>query len=112
MKHSKVLEIIENRRSIRSYLNTPIPEEDLNEILETGLYAPSGKNRKPWRFLIIKDKDNELARYTEFKENGYNDYNSHCQRCDKYKAMIAKWNDMGKSHELNEEQIEELIKTY
>jgi uncharacterized protein YfbU (UPF0304 family) len=59
------------------------------------------------RFII-----NELARYTEFKENGYNDYNSHCQRSDKYKAMIEKWNDMGKNYELNEEQIEELIKTY
>lgn len=68
MKHSKVLEIIENRRSIRSYLNTPIPEEDLNEILETGLYAPSGKNRKPWRFLIIKDKDKikEISRLTTY----------------------------------------------
>lgn len=59
------------------------------------------------RFII-----NDLDRYSEFKEKGYNEYNSHCQRCDKYKAMIKKWNNMGKSYELNEKQIEELIKTY
>ena len=26
-------------------------------MLSAGLYAPSGKNRKPWRFLILKDNN-------------------------------------------------------
>ena len=31
--------------------------EDLNDILESGLYAPSGKNRQPWRFAIINNSE-------------------------------------------------------
>ena len=55
---------------------------------------------------------NDLGRYSEFSGKVIDDFNSHSQRCDKYKAMIEKWNDMGKPYELNEEQIEELIKIY
>ena len=59
------------------------------------------------RFII-----NDLGRFTELSENGHEDYNSHCRCCNKYSAMIAKWEDMGKPYELSEEQIEGLIKTY
>lgn len=59
------------------------------------------------RFII-----DDLGRFPELKENGYNDYNSHCQRCDKYKAMVDKWKGMDKSFEMSEEQIEELIETW
>ncbi len=31
-----------NRRSVRSYFDIHIPEDDLKDILESGLYAPSG----------------------------------------------------------------------
>ena len=48
---------IRNRRSIRSYSDIHIPEDDLNDILESGLYAPSGKNRQPWRFVIINNSE-------------------------------------------------------
>lgn len=51
-----VIETIKKRRSIRNYASEPIPEKDLYEILSAGLYAPSGKNRQPWRFFIIKNK--------------------------------------------------------
>lgn len=57
MQNSNIVSIIKKRRSIRSYLLDPIPEQDLYEMLSAGLYAPSGKNRQPWRFLIVKDKN-------------------------------------------------------
>ena len=55
MDCEQLLDLIKSRRSIRSYLSDPIPDEDINSILEAGLYAPSGKNRQPWRFVVIKD---------------------------------------------------------
>lgn len=57
MQNNQVTRAIKKRQSVRSYLDIPIPDNDLNSILEAGLYAPSGKNRQPWRFLIIKDVD-------------------------------------------------------
>ena len=61
----KMIDTIKKRRSIRNYTPDPIPEKDLYEILSAGLYAPSGKNRQPWRFLVVKDKD-ELKRISKF----------------------------------------------
>lgn len=55
MDSAQLLELIKKRRSIRSYLPDPIPDEHINKIFEAGLYAPSGKNRQPWRFFVIKE---------------------------------------------------------
>ena len=48
---------IRNRRSVRSYFDIQISENDLKDILESGLYAPSGKSRQPWRFVIINNSE-------------------------------------------------------
>ena len=49
-------EVIRTRRSVRSYKNKPIPEEVLNRVLETARIAPSGSNRQPWKFILVKDE--------------------------------------------------------
>ena len=41
-----VMEAIAQRRSIRKFKDTPIPEETLHEILRAATLAPSGKNRQ------------------------------------------------------------------
>ena len=51
-----VIETIKKRRSIREYTYEEISDKDIYEILNAGLYAPSGKNRHPWRFLVVRDK--------------------------------------------------------
>jgi nitroreductase len=51
----KIFEAIRKRRSVRGYLDKPIPEEALVRILEAGRLAPSAKNRQEWRFIIVKD---------------------------------------------------------
>ena len=48
-------EALLTRRSIRRYQSTPIPEEDLREILEAGLYAPSAINLQHWYFVAVQD---------------------------------------------------------
>ena len=50
-----VMEAIERRRSIRKFKPDPVPDELINQMLEAARLAPSGNNRQPWRFQIIKD---------------------------------------------------------
>jgi nitroreductase len=57
------LEAITQRRSIRRFKDTPIPDEALETILTAATQAPSGKNTQPWRFIVVKgDKRAEIAR--------------------------------------------------
>lgn len=49
------LEIIRTRRSIRSYLDKPVSDEDAIKILDAARLAPSGGNRQRWKFVYIKD---------------------------------------------------------
>ena len=48
---------IEKRRSIRKYKPDPVPQEFINQLLESARLAPSGANRQPWRFRVVKDPD-------------------------------------------------------
>lgn len=49
-----MIDAIYNRRSIRKYKTDPIPQEDILAILESGLKAPSSKNRQPWKYVVIQ----------------------------------------------------------
>lgn len=51
-----MLKVITERRSIREFQNKPIPQKTIEEILELTIKAPSGKNRQPWRFIVLQDK--------------------------------------------------------
>ena len=52
-----IVDLILTRRSIRRYENKDIPEEVLQQILETGRQAPSAANRQPIHFVIVTDRD-------------------------------------------------------
>jgi nitroreductase len=52
-----VKEIIEQRRSIRRYLDKPVEREKILECLEAARLAPSADNVQPWRFLVIDDPE-------------------------------------------------------
>ncbi len=54
---NNVIENILNRRSVRIYSDEPVKKDDLNLILKSGIYAPSGCNMQPWLFTIIQDKE-------------------------------------------------------
>ena len=48
---------ISARRNVRQYKTQPVSEDDLNRIAEAGWRAPSAKNRQPWDFVIVTDRD-------------------------------------------------------
>jgi len=50
-------EVIRTRRSIRSYKPDPIPDDVLKRILEAARISPSGSNRQPWKFIIVKNEE-------------------------------------------------------
>ena len=50
-------EVIRTRRSIRSYKADPVPETSLRRVLEAARMAPSGSNRQPWKFYVVKDPE-------------------------------------------------------
>lgn len=52
-----VLETIRQRRTVRSYEATPVPDQDLLAILDAARYAPTAGNQQPWRFLVIRNRD-------------------------------------------------------
>ncbi|MGL5328072.1 MAG: nitroreductase family protein [Peptostreptococcaceae bacterium] len=52
-----MLDIIKNRRSIRTYINKEVEEAKIYEILKAGMQAPSSKNSQPWEFIIVDEKD-------------------------------------------------------
>ena len=48
---------IRSRRNVREYEDRPIPDADLDRILEAGRRAPSASNRQRWHFVVVTDKD-------------------------------------------------------
>ena len=53
----ETLEAITARRSIRKFTDRPVTEEDVNAVLAAAVLAPSGKNRQPWRFVVVAGDD-------------------------------------------------------
>lgn len=52
-----VWEAIKNRRSIRKFSSDDVSDEIIGQMLEAARLAPSGSNRQPWRFLVVRDKE-------------------------------------------------------
>lgn len=45
---------IENRRSIRKFSEKPLARADIEDIIRSGILAPSSKNRQPWNFVVVQ----------------------------------------------------------
>jgi F420 biosynthesis protein FbiB-like protein len=53
MSAMEILEAIAARRSVRKFADRPVAEETVNAVLAAAILAPSGKNRQPWRFVVV-----------------------------------------------------------
>jgi len=49
----ETLQAIGERRSIRKFKHQDVPREVVEAVLQAALQAPSGKNRQPWRFVVV-----------------------------------------------------------
>jgi len=55
---------------MRRFTDKPVSDEFINNIIEAGTWAPSGKNNQPWKFAIIRDKDvkSQIADLTHYSK--------------------------------------------
>lgn len=45
------------RRSIRDFSSEEIPDMVIKNVLKTAMAAPSGANKQPWKFVVVKDEN-------------------------------------------------------
>ena len=64
----EVKEAIRRRESVRAYLEKPVPEEKLRNVLEAARLAPSANNRQPIKLVVIRDskRRSELAQAVNY----------------------------------------------
>ncbi len=53
----ELMEVIRKRRSVRRYKPDPVPEEDIEYVLEAARLAPSWANTQCWHFVVVTDED-------------------------------------------------------
>lgn len=46
-------DVVKGRRSIRGYLDKPVPKSLIREILEIAMRAPTSLNTQPWNFYVV-----------------------------------------------------------
>lgn len=56
---SQIIDVINNRRSVRTFSDQMVSDEDLKTILTAANKAPSAHNQQSWKFIVIKGKKKE-----------------------------------------------------
>lgn len=54
---NETIKSILERRSIRSFTDRKIERDLLEQIVQAGYYAPSGRNLQTWRFTVVQNKE-------------------------------------------------------
>ncbi|MCH2169922.1 nitroreductase family protein [Myxococcota bacterium] len=103
-----LLEGIASTRAIRRFTDEPVSDEDLAQILFLATRAPSGSNRQPWRFIVLRDDERSLQakqllgemarRMWEFKRRGDRYDEGSGQRKDSPKSRLARSMDHFAAH--------------
>ncbi|MHC4141805.1 MAG: nitroreductase family protein [Planctomycetota bacterium] len=66
-------EILDGRRSVRTFSDRPVSRETIENIIRTAGTAPSGANKQPWRFAAVQDPDikREIREAAEVEEREF-----------------------------------------
>lgn len=56
-----MIDAILKRRSVREYLDEPVSDEDILQLLEAARLAPSGNNKQPWHFIVVRSLETRQA---------------------------------------------------
>ena len=52
----RFLDMVGSRRTVRDFSDKPIPIEAVENAVRAAASAPSGANKQPWHFVIVKDQ--------------------------------------------------------
>jgi len=45
------------RRSTRNFIDSPVHDDVIDQLLMSAMQAPSAKNQQPWEFMVIKNRE-------------------------------------------------------
>ena len=65
--NKSLTEIINNRKSIRAYLDKPVDNKLIKEMLKKASQAPSGGNLQPWKIFVINSSS--MNKFLNFQKN-------------------------------------------
>ena len=51
-----LFQTIMTRSSVRAFLDKPVSDETVEQLLKAAMAAPSAKNSRPWAFVVIRDR--------------------------------------------------------
>ena len=51
------MQLMLSRTSVRDFSTKKVPDKVIENILKTAISSPSGANKQPWSFVIVKSKD-------------------------------------------------------
>ncbi len=60
----ETIQALMTRRSIRSWTNEPVTQEERKIILEAAMNAPSAADARPWQFVAIDDPET-ISKFTD-----------------------------------------------
>jgi nitroreductase len=80
---------ITSRRSVRAFLDTPVPRETIEAVLRVAGHAPSGVNTQPWKVYVLTGASRaELVRKILAV---YNDPAQRAQQREEYAYYPTEW---------------------
>ena len=64
----EVSQAIKMKRAVREFTNEPIPDDQLEAVINAGRRAQSSKNTQPWHFIVVREREvladlSKLGRY-------------------------------------------------
>jgi len=62
-----MLKTITTRRSVRKFKPTPVSDQDIHDLLEAAMNAPSAVNEQAWQFVLLSG--NVLADFLAINDN-------------------------------------------
>lgn len=69
---NNTLSSINNRRSVRVFLDKPVSDEDIKIILHAANQAPSAHNQQSWRFILLRgEKKSDLVNLISSKAGNF-----------------------------------------
>lgn len=114
-------EVISSRRATPSFDGLPLPDEILLKILEAGRESPSGSNLQPWRFVVVRDKEQKhRLREAAMGQSKVEEASAvivccgdlNAPRGESLEAVHAESEKHGFSKEQNDKKKEQLTKTF
>jgi len=80
---------ITSRRSVRAFLDTPVPRETIEDLLRVAARAPSGTNTQPWKVYVLTGASRaELVRKIQA---AYDDPDERARHREEYAYYPTDW---------------------